>query len=103
MATTQTFEQKREHYQERVRAEMDKLDAQITELRAKADQAKADARIEYNNQLENLRTKQAAAEQKLKELQNTSESAWSDIQAGFENAWNELQAAFDRAASKFNQ
>ncbi len=103
MTTTQNEGQEKGLYEERVRAELDKLNAQINELKAKSEQAEADARIQYNNLIEDLQTKQAAAENKLKELQAAGENAWGDIQDGFESAWKDLQTAFDQAMSKMNE
>ncbi len=102
MATAENLDQKKKIYEERVRAELDKLNAQIAELRAKGDQVKADARIQYTNLLEELQVKQSAAERKLSEMQSSSEDAWADLQRGFEKAWSDLQTAFDSAASKVN-
>jgi len=102
MSTTQNLSQNKEVYQQRVRAELDKLNAQINEMKAKADQSKADAKIHYTNIVEDLQTKRAAVEQKLDEMQSASEGAWQEIQVGVENAWNDLQSAFSGAVAKFN-
>jgi SMC interacting uncharacterized protein involved in chromosome segregation len=103
MATTRHPDQKKELYENRVRAELDKLNAQINELKAKGKQAEADTRIQYNSLMQELQTKQAATENKLRELQAASEDAWGDIQSGFESAWIDLQTAFKSAVSKMDQ
>lgn len=88
-------------YSERVKAEMDKFDARIDELKAKSAQAQADATIEYQTQIEELYSKRDAARAKFAEIQQSSDAAWEDLKAGFENAWSELTGAFERATSKF--
>ena len=88
-------------YEEKVKAQLNKLNAQIDEMKAKAQQAKADTEIEYHSQIEELTSKWDAAFKKLEELQQAGEDAWKDIQTGFESAWNELQTSFDSAMKKF--
>jgi chromosome segregation ATPase len=91
----------RQDYQRKVEAQLEKLNAQINEYKAKADQAQADAKVRYYDQLEELQTKRDAAQAKLSELQQASESAWDEIRRGFENAWTELTTSFDLAVRQF--
>ena len=88
-------------YQQKVRSEFDKLTAQINELQAKADQAKADAAVEYNSIIQELYAKRDAAELKLQELQQAGEEAWQEVQTGFEKAWKELDQSLASALNKF--
>ncbi|NEP60566.1 MAG: hypothetical protein F6K31_26795 [Symploca sp. SIO2G7] len=87
-------------YEEKVKAQLKKMNAQIDELKAKGKKAQANASIEYHNQLEQLYTKRDAAQRKLEEIQKAGEEAWSELQAGFEQAWNDLSTAFEKAAAK---
>jgi uncharacterized coiled-coil DUF342 family protein len=73
----------------------------IDELKAKGEQVKADAAIEYHSKMEELYAKRDAAQAKLQELQQASGEAWSEIQQGFEKAWNELNTAWENAVAKF--
>ena len=90
----------RQAYQRKVQAELDNINASITEYRAKVDQTAADASAEFNSQVESLLVKRDAAEAKLKQLQDASSDAWADVQSGFESAWKELESAFSQAAAK---
>ncbi|KHE92670.1 MAG: hypothetical protein K8F52_05100 [Candidatus Scalindua rubra] len=65
------------------------------------DKADADAQIEYYKQIENLRLKQEAAREKLKELKDETEDAWEDLKAGVESAWGSLGEAVKSAISQF--
>jgi uncharacterized coiled-coil DUF342 family protein len=51
----------REQYFEKAKAQLDKWNARIDELQAKADGAEADARIEYEKQINELRGKRDEA------------------------------------------
>ena len=88
-------------YKEKVQAHLDKLDAQIDEMVAKGKQAEADAKINYNDFIDELQTQRAAAEKRLQELQNSTDEAWSTVQSGFESAWQELTQSFDRALKHY--
>ena len=90
-------------YEAKVRGELDKLNAQIDEFKAKAAQAEADTKIKYQDQLEALRVKQAAAQAKLQEFQTAAESAWEEMKSGLDAAWQELQSAFNRAMAELNE
>ena len=64
-------------------------------MKAKADKADADAKIEYNKQIEDLRSKQEAAQvkEKLGEFKDAGENAWEDLKAGTELARDSLGEA----------
>lgn len=93
----------KEAYQEKMEAQLREWEADIARLRAKADQTKAEAKIEYYQQIEVLRTKKEAAHQKLQELRETSEDAWEELKAGIENAWDDLRHAVTNALAKFKE
>lgn len=99
---TSNLEQKN-LYEARVKAELDKLNAQIDELKAKAAQAEADTRLKYQDQVEALSTKQAAVQTKLQEVQAAAGSAWEDMKSGLDAAWQDLQSSFDQAIAEFNE
>ena len=92
---------KRKAYEEGFDAQMKEWSAQIALLNAKADKAKADAKIEYYKAIESLQGKQDGAKLKLQELRAAGDDAWEDLKAGTENAWADLKAAFQNAASRF--
>ncbi|MEM6500784.1 MAG: hypothetical protein AAF685_02980 [Cyanobacteria bacterium P01_C01_bin.89] len=95
MDTTQVTEQK-------VKAQLDKFDAQITEMKAKAAQSKAEAKVNYYEKIEELQTQRDSIGKQLEEFKASSESAWEDIQEGIEGAVGRLQKSFEKAASHFN-
>lgn len=100
---TQNLSQKRDIYQARAKAELDKLDARISEYRAKLDYAQADTRAQYHDLIEQLTTQRDAIAQRFEELQKAGDSAWAELQTGFDQAWTNVNAAFQKAAQKFER
>lgn len=88
-------------YQQKLQAQLDEWSADIDKLKAKARQADADAQIDYNQEIENLKAYQAQANAKLSELKSASDDAWQDLKSGTEEAWKSLQTAIKSATDRF--
>lgn len=88
-------------YQQKLQAQLNEWGAEIEKLKAKADNAEADTQIEYFKQIEELRSMQEAATNKLSELKDAGDGAWEDLKAGIDSAWDSLNSALKSAASKF--
>ena len=92
---------RRKAYEEKLDAQLEEWSAQIAQLKARADKAKAEAKIEYNKAIEALQRRQDEATAKVHELKTAGDEAWEDIKTGSEKAWAEVKAAFHSATSKF--
>lgn len=92
---------KRKAFEEKFDAQLNEWSAEIALLKAKADKAKAEVKIEYYKTLETLQGKQDVARTKLKELRSAGDDAWEDVKAGAETVWTEIKAVFQNAASRF--
>ena len=90
-------------YVRKMEAQLESWEADISELRAKAEQAGAELRVEYNEQLEALQQNQRAAREKLDEVEQASDEAWEDLRAGAEATWEDLKTAVERAVSRFTE
>lgn len=90
-------------YQEKMEAQIREWSAKMELLRAKADKTKAEAKIKYYEQIEELKEKQELAHLKLNELRGSKDEAWEELKAGFDKAWEELSEGFSRALSKFKE
>lgn len=88
-------------YQQKLQAHLDEWSAEIDKLKARADKADADVKLEYYEQIEGLREKQDAARVKLTELMAASDDAWEDLKAGAESAGLALSDAVSKAVSRF--
>jgi hypothetical protein len=92
---------KRKVYEAKLDAQLKEWSAQIALLKAKADNAKADAKMDYYKTIDALQHKQKEAGTKLKELKAAGDEAWEDIKKGAEKAWAEVKTAYNDATSRF--
>ena len=90
-------------YVRKMEAQLEAWEADISELRARAGQASAELRVEYNEQLEALQQNQRAAREKLDEVEQASDEAWEDLRTGAEATWEDLRTAVERAVSRFTE
>ena len=94
-------QQKKSAYQQKADAQLKELEARINLWRAKAEQATADVKIRYQDQLEKLTARQSQVEAQLQQLREAGAEAWEKARSGVEGALNELRTAVDQAASTF--
>ncbi len=88
-------------YEQKLKAKMDEWNAEIDKLTAKASQAEADAKIEYDKELQKLRSRRDELKQKMEALRQAGEGAWEDVKSGLESAWKELDEDLRSAAARF--
>lgn len=91
----------RQAYIEKVKAQLNQYDAQLAEMKARADQVAAGAQVEYHSMIEEALVKRDAMQAQLTQLHRSSESAWEEIQRGLEKAGHELQKSFEAALTQF--
>ncbi|MDT8404726.1 hypothetical protein [Sulfuriflexus sp.] len=93
--------EKKEIYQEKMSAKLHEWQAKIDALKARADQVGADQKLKYQEQIDNLRTKQRHMREKLDELKAASESTWEEIKTRVDRAWEDLEGAVEKLTKKF--
>jgi uncharacterized coiled-coil DUF342 family protein len=91
----------KEAYQDKMEAQLKEWSTKIDQLKAKADQAEAGAKIEYYKQIDGMRAKAEAARAKLNELKASGEGAWESLKGGVEGAWTDLKSSVEGTLSKF--
>jgi uncharacterized coiled-coil DUF342 family protein len=91
----------KEAYEKKVAAQLDEWKSEIDKMKAKADKADAEAKLEYYKQIDGLRSKQKAAQEKLTELKNAGHEAWEDLKSGVDLAKDSVGEALKSAASRF--
>ena len=91
----------RDDYLDEFKAKLDEWNAEIDKLESNAHQAQADAKVQYDKQLEALREMRDDAQTKFSEMQNTTAEAWDVMLQGTEKAWKAWTNAFAEAQSKF--
>jgi hypothetical protein len=92
---------KRKAYEEKRDAQLKELNAQIALLKAKAENAKADAKIDYYKTIDALEHKEEKARVKLQELKTAGDEEWEEQKTGAEKVLDAFQTAFHGAAEMF--
>lgn len=101
--TNQTTLQNRTAQQGKMESQLKDWGSKLDELKAKADQAGADAEANINKKVEELTAKREKMAQNLENLKNSSDEAWESMRAGLQSAWEEISKSFEEATSKFNK
>ena len=86
---------------QKLKAQLQELRAEMDRLEAKAGTAAADARIEYERQIETIEAKYDVARDRLESLADETGEAWDELASGVEHATKELGRSIRAAASKF--
>ncbi len=89
-------------YQEKMEAQLKELAARLEDWKNKAAKASASAQAEMNKQIDQLRPKLEAAQQKLKELKAAGGEAAGKLKEGSEKAMAELKKTWESVKSKFD-
>lgn len=88
-------------YREKLEARLDQWRAEIDKLKAKAAEAGADARKEYQDQVDALRGQQEEARERLKELDEATGDAWKNLKSRIEKVWDDLGDSVKKATERF--
>src|SRR5712664_3321776 len=84
-------------YISKLEAQMKEWEAELDRLKAKAQKAVAQGRINYEKQLNESGAKREALRRKVEELKKSGEDRWEALKAGVEGAWNEFKSSVDRS------
>lgn len=93
----------RNAYVEKLKALMDEWNAKIDKLAAKTNQMEAEAKIQYQKQIEDLRRELDDVENRITKLKQSSEGIWEDLKQGVENSWEILTTSFTKAKSEYER
>ena len=85
----------KEAYQEKIEAQLQDWNARINELKAKAANAKADAKIDMYNRIDILRAKLEAAQAKLQELKQRGAEKWDEIRLALDKDMDYLKSTWE--------
>ena len=88
-------------YEKKLKAQLEEWDADINRLRAKANAARAEARVKYLDEVDKLRDQKKQAQARLDELEEAQEDAWEDMKTGIDAAWKNLGNAVNNAVERF--
>lgn len=94
---------KRDQYLEKLKAQLDVWNAEVTKWEAKTRSAQAGMRIEYEKQLEAFRQQRDKGLEQMRKVQAESGDAWIDLVHGADEAWAKMREAFEKAQSHFRK
>jgi chaperonin cofactor prefoldin len=93
----------KEAYQEKIEAQLKEWTGKLSELKARADQAGADAKEHLEQQIERLRARQEALQQKLNEIKAAGADSWETLKTGTEKALDEMKKTWETLKARFHQ
>jgi hypothetical protein len=93
----------RDDYIEKLKAQLDRLGADLDELETKFRKAETDVKMEKFEQINELRQRTAAARRTLVKIQEAGDDAWEDLKQSAESAWSALRDSFSKAKSEFKR
>ena len=79
-------------YKQKMKKQLQESKAQIDLLAAKAENAGADVKLKYAQELDKLRDKQRIASEKLKAVEEASDDAWEKVKATTDKVVDDLKA-----------
>ena len=94
-------EQQRRQFVADAQRQLDGIDAKIVEWKAKAKDAKADAKTAMDESLRELEKQRKEAADKLAELKSSGADAWENVKQGFQNALDKLRDSYEKAKQQF--
>jgi hypothetical protein len=93
----------REQYIEKLKTQLDQWNAELKKWEAKAHDAQADMRVEYEKQLEEFRRQRDKAAEEMRHVQTAAGNAWLDFMRSADDAWAKTREAFEKAQSHFRK
>jgi len=88
----------RDEYVENLKVQLDHWNAEMAKWEAKALEAQAEGRAEFDKRLQALR-EQAMYQMNL--LQSAAGDAWKDLVRGADEAWAQMRETYEKASSHF--
>lgn len=88
-------------YKEKMGAQLKEWGAQVNLLEAKMDNFTAEMKIMRSEEIQALRAKQHAVNEKMKELGKASGEAWEQVRTTADKMWEDLKTGLSDTQSKF--
>jgi len=86
---------KRDAYIEKMKDQLDELNSKMSELEAKAQEAKDDARAKYKEEMKKLSKQSKLAVAKLEEIKSAGEDTWESMVAEMEKVRDAFKHSFN--------
>jgi len=92
----------KEVYVEEHEAQLSLWDAEIKQLEAKADTARAEPMIPYYDHLRSLHIQRKTVHESLQEVKQANSEQWESFKISLESDWQDLKGGLIRTTSKFH-
>ena len=89
------METTKEDYQKKMEAQLKEWGARLEVLKAKAEKATAEAKIELQQHTEKLKALQVTAREHLTKLEGATATAWHEVKADVTDKWNHVSGAVE--------
>lgn len=97
-----TYEQKKNLYLKKIKAELETLTDRIADLKQKSQKAMTTGKAEAMAEIHPLEKKIEEFREKAHHLATASEDAWEITKQGVDKAWEELRRSAKKALAKFD-
>jgi|SRR6478609_5093303 len=94
------METTKEDYQRKMEAQLKEWSARVDVLKAKADKATANAKIELQEQTEKLKALEVSAREHLVKIEEATATAWNEVKADLTDKWNQVSGAVEALWSR---
>ncbi len=91
----------KEVYVEEHEAQLSLWDAEIKQLEAKADMARAEPMLPYYDQLRSLHIQRMTVHESLREVQQANAEVWESFKISLESDWQALRGGLISTTAKF--
>lgn len=93
-------QEQKENYQRKIESQLDEWRADIDRLKEKARNATAEARVKYQENIDNLELKLDEGRARLKTLRESGGEAWDAVKEGADSIWDTMKATFAEVKEK---
>ncbi len=93
----------REEFKQKAKQAIDDVFSEIEKLELKMSKARADAKVKYADDIENLKKKKAEMESLYNKLENNVEEKWEEIRTAFIESAPSFREGFSRLGRIFKK
>ncbi|QDT25521.1 sll1863 family stress response protein [Gimesia panareensis] len=95
--------QKRDEYAKQFQQQLEDLNGKITALESRGAKLKDDAKVKWNEQLDELKKQRDQVSKNFEEFQKSSVDAWEGLSKDLDVAWDNLKEAYDETAEEVKE
>ncbi len=91
----------REEVIEKLKSQLDDIDAHMDTIEKRADELEGEARKEYEKRVNDLREQRRTAKKRIDDARSAGEERWQEIKDDTEHAWKALGNSINYFKSHF--